>query len=372
MKGQIALWPGVRSNLAEIEEILTGVREETKGGKEMQPLADEAKQTLFYALHSSKVSDALREEIYHVLIQSNLRLVWNWLSRHGFSRTSGYSDEELEDFFQEGVPGVIKAVRVYDPQVSKFGYFCDLCIGNAVWTARRRQGDIMTLNQQARDELRAYQAAYEKLMIQMGRARPPEDALREELEWDGEKLKRIEPLSRSRKTVHSSDERPGADLVDPATPLELSDLPFRVSLALQSLPPAQRVTLKMRMGLGTLDGRSCSLKEIGKRLGRTKQAVQISERGAVQKIQKWLEEQSGPVQPPAETDHADVFLAEIMGVSPYHRLFGPLESLGRRRLERIWTALSYDPQPEGKDRKSGMEERLRERSRWDEGLLVGA
>ena len=78
------------------------------------------------------------EEALHELVRHNLRLAWAFVKRYVGSREV-YG--EPEDLFAQGVLGLYKATRRFDPTVGRFSKYAVFYLRDALRTRRRYEGN---------------------------------------------------------------------------------------------------------------------------------------------------------------------------------------------------------------------------------------
>jgi len=104
-----------------------------------QPVADEAR-----LIARARLGDG---EAFAALVESYKRLVY-WHISHSASFVSAADEEDL---FQEGLVGLLKAVRTYDGVSSAFATYASSCICHSVISAARRlrkqNGDAVPLDE---------------------------------------------------------------------------------------------------------------------------------------------------------------------------------------------------------------------------------
>lgn len=59
---------------------------------------------------------------------------------HSYARTYSSNQSDIDDFVQEGLCGLLKAVRTYDGTSSSFSTYASVCIKNGVISAARKYG----------------------------------------------------------------------------------------------------------------------------------------------------------------------------------------------------------------------------------------
>ncbi len=76
------------------------------------------------------------DEAFAALAASYRRLVY-WHVSRSLAKLTG-ADADPEDLFQEGLIGLLKAVRTYDGVSSSFSTYASACVGNSVVSAVRK------------------------------------------------------------------------------------------------------------------------------------------------------------------------------------------------------------------------------------------
>ena len=241
--------------------------------------------------HRTSLSDTLWEmdEVRRELLERNLRLVV-WVAKR--FRGRGF---DFIDVIQEGSLGLMRAVDRFDPAVgARFSTFATHWIQQGIRRALAEKARLIRIPVNRIPEVRQTIYARAHLAEELGRPAQPEEIAKEiglpqhKVE---ELLPAITPIDSVDAPRGSTNRRLGDVLEDRATPTPLEgaiDAETRriVKTVLRELPDRQRVILSMRHGIGY--PKECTLEEIGKALGLSRERIRQVEKAAAASIREWL------------------------------------------------------------------------------------
>jgi RNA polymerase primary sigma factor len=220
---------------------------------------------------------AVREE----LVQHNLRLVI-WVAKSYRGRGM-----DLVDLIQEGSMGLLRAIDRFDPAVgTRFSTFATHWIRQGIGRTLAEKARMIRIPLNRLPEVRETTATQNELTEKLNRP-PTLEELAETLKMEpakvGELLPALTPVDSIDAPLGSSEIRLADTLTDPgfASPLEQAmeeETTSSVKKLLERLPARQRVILAMRYGIGY--PRECTLEEIGRTLGLSRERIRQLEKTA--------------------------------------------------------------------------------------------
>lgn len=222
------------------------------------------------------------------MIVSNVRLVLDVALRY---RT--LSDVPLEDLFQEGICGLIRAVEKFDHTLGfKFSTYATWWIRQAITRAIADKGRLVRFPVHLVERINRYRRAV-RILTRMNDGRSPHvRQLAEELGWDSGTVQFIADLARYASVSLQQPSSAHAELTledslsaDAPRPDELAELENQsdtVWSAVAGLSPRETDIIKKRFGL--MDDRDMTLEEIGRQYDVTRERIRQIEAKALRKL----------------------------------------------------------------------------------------
>jgi RNA polymerase primary sigma factor len=238
------------------------------------PLLDQDEELrLAWAVRSGDRRAAVR------LVEANLRLVV------AIARRYASCGVPFLDLVQEGNIGLLQAVDGFDPaRGCRFSTYAYWCIRHAVRQAAAHQGRLIRIPPATAEAMDRLRRAAAQLAQVLGRE-PAAQELAEELGTTVERVTRLVRLSRPAVSLDGVEpEQPGAS---PADEVVLAALRVDLYAMLARLTARERRVLRLRFGL--VDGRRCSLEEIGRRLGVSRERVRQIQKEALTRLRSATE-----------------------------------------------------------------------------------
>ncbi len=220
------------------------------------------------------------------LIRANTRLVVSIAKRY---RGRGLS---FLDLIQAGNIGLIKAADKFDyDRGTKFGTYATWWIRQSVARTLKQQGRNIRIPVHTNDRIRKLYQVASRLEQDLGR-RPTPEEIAHEVDLDPERVRWLmgvsqRPLSLEKPIDEDGDSEFGDFLEDEETPspaqrTEMHLLHEDLQDALSTLTPREVRVLRMRFGLGGAD--TYTLREVGEKLGVTRERIRQIEGKALKKL----------------------------------------------------------------------------------------
>ena len=226
------------------------------------------------------------DELKRRLVQANLRLVVSVAKRYRHTNLS------LLDLVQEGNLGLIKAVdRFQDPARVQVLHYAIWWIRQSISRAIINTGRTIRLPAHVIDALKRVTIARRTLEAELGR----DPTVRELAARTRIAPEKVMLVLRSAAPVASLDTPVGEDVafgelvpddgaLSPEAPLLKDDVKTRAKLALESLGERERQVMELRFGIS--NARQHTLKEVGDRLGVSREWVRQIEKQALERLRR--------------------------------------------------------------------------------------
>jgi len=222
------------------------------------------------------------------MIVANVRLVFGIALRY---RT--LSDVPVEDLFQDGICGLIRAVEKFDHTLGyKFSTYATWWIRQAITRAIADKGRLVRFPVHLVERINRYHRVV-RILTRMNDGRTPNShRLTEELGWDLGTVQFIADLARytsislqQPSSAHSEltlEDSLQAEIPSPDELAELDDQTNIVWSAVAGLRPRETDVIKKRFGLK--DDRDMTLEEIGRQYDVTRERIRQIEAKALRKL----------------------------------------------------------------------------------------
>lgn len=324
-------------------------------------------RVLFRAYHSGKsdITPVFKQEIMDFVVKKNKRLVFYAIKQLKIDR------DGFDDAVQDGYLGLLTAVEHFDCRFgNKFSTYAIWWICQSI----TRGSKILTEQISIPENVTGLLATLYRIRNQLRRTLEREPSIEEVAAEMGISEEKIISLMDIRRTRLQSLYRP-VYKEEEETKL-IDTIPARDGIAyedlshfLSHLTLRERVILKMRYGIGTQRG-SYILREIGAIFQLTTERIRQVAGAAEERMQRLI--QKGPVRRISKRpdDNTDVYVTEVLKVSPDQEIFKYLLRKGRQAIEREISVLGVSPEVyvDYYRRDKGKIIRLRKASRDKTGL----
>ncbi len=277
---------GVR--LRRMSSGLLTAEEEVELGRRME-LARRAQRELEVGVPRSEEHDRIIERgrsAKETMIMANLRLVL-----HIAKPYVGLSDLSLDDLFQEGVIGLMRAADKYDHTLGyKFSTYATWWIRQSITRSLADRGTTIRLPVHVYDDVLRLKRAHKLLGQAHPERRTSMAELADELAWTIDKVHFIQqiaafvPASLDEGINGYDDltlmEMLVSDFPSPEEHLDQADLARCIDDALSGLKERESKVLRLRFGLSD-SGHGATLEEIGQMFGLTRERIRQIEAKAL-------------------------------------------------------------------------------------------
>ncbi len=220
------------------------------------------------------------------MVRANLRLVVN-IARSYTGKGLG-----LQDLIEEGNLGLLRAVEGFDPSMNtRFSTYASYWIKQSIKRALVNTAKTIRIPAYMVELLAKWRRASTRLQDELGRA-PTHEEIARILDLPKKKLSIIKKAIRIYNSVPQSDQTENGWSIDemlmdgraksPDTEMVETDDLKQVLELLEKMDPREATVLRMRFGLD--DEEPKTLKEIGERLGLTRERVRQIESEALAKL----------------------------------------------------------------------------------------
>lgn len=277
--------------LRSLSSRLLTAEEEVELGRRME-LGRRALRELEEGIPRSEHHDMIIERgrnAKEAMIMANLRLVL-----HIAKRYVGLSDLSLDDLFQEGVMGLMRAVDKYDHTLGyKFSTYATWWIRQSITRSLADRGAVIRLPVHVHEEVFRMKRALKLLEQKHPERRTSMTELADELAWTVDKVHFIQQIAAF--IPASLDERINdydnitlmdtliSDFPSPEESVGHAELTRCIDEALSGLKERDSKVLRLRFGLNDLE-HEATLEEIGQMLGLTRERIRQIEAKALGRL----------------------------------------------------------------------------------------
>lgn len=220
------------------------------------------------------------------MIRANLRLVVS------IARGFGGKGLSLQDLIEEGNLGLLHAVEGFDPSMNtRLSTYASFWIKESIRRALAYSGKMIRIPTYMATLMVKWRRASSKLQSKLGRA-PTQEEVARFLGLSKKKLTIVKKAIRVYNSGPLTDQNPNAMSIEesfmdtqakpPEAGMSVQDDLRQVMNLLGQLDPRDATVLRMRFGLN--DAEPLTLKDIGERLGLTRERVRQIERDALKKL----------------------------------------------------------------------------------------
>jgi RNA polymerase primary sigma factor len=225
------------------------------------------------------------------MVRANLRLVVN-IARSYTGKGLG-----LQDLIAEGNLGLLRAVEGFDPGMNtRFSTYASYWIKQSIKRAVINTGKTIRIPAYMNELLVKWRRATAKLQDELGRV-PTHEEIASSLNLPKKKLNIIKKAIRIYNSAPQTDQSDGGRTIDEMLMDDLSQTPesnilkaddlHQVMELLDQMDKREAAVLRLRFGLDGEEPKT--LKEIGDRLGLTRERVRQIENEALSKLNEIME-----------------------------------------------------------------------------------
>lgn len=215
------------------------------------------------------------------MVEANTRLAWSIAQRW---RSASSPALEMDDLFQEGCLGLVRAAEKFDPTRGfKFSTYATWWIRQAVTRALADKGRTIRIPVHVVDRLLKMAATERELRASLHRAPTPEE-IGAHLHWSEQRLRETQGAELETLPLEDIEERDSidrtSDLVEDK--VEAASVHWAIGQAVEGLLPRERVIIDRRFGITS--GKPATLDEIGQEFGLTRERIRQIETSVLKQL----------------------------------------------------------------------------------------